>query len=227
MTMQNQSFSWVSYRTELPLPDDMSQAEKIFIASFPPEERMEWSRLTSNIWDERGRMDVVKQADRVVGFAFTEHLDLMGYHYLTYLAVCNKIRGNGLGGWMLGKLMEEATQDGKKGLVFDIEHPFATPREEVRDVRKHRMNFYKRHGARVLTETWDYRVPVGERYVLRHLLAIPAEGGCLPDPENLPELVRAIMLELYQCLPDDPNLQRMLNTLTIPRASEKHVSKAM
>jgi GNAT superfamily N-acetyltransferase len=210
MQVKPDEVEWQSFRTELPFPRDMIEAERIYISSFPPEERMEWASLTSAVWDERGRIDIARYQSHVVGFAFTEHLDLAGYHFLSYLAVTNKLRGFGLGGWMLGKLRQAAEGDGRKGIVFDIEHPAATPREEVQQVRKHRLEFYRRHGAHLLTADWDYRVPLGNRYVKRHLMVLPVNGYGKPSREEIPHLIQLIMTDLYRLSTNDSNLQRMM-----------------
>jgi GNAT superfamily N-acetyltransferase len=210
MKVNPDEVEWQSFITELPFPRDMIEAERIYISSFPPEERMEWASLTSAVWDERGRIDLARYQSHVVGFAFTEHLNLAGYHFLSYLAVTNKLRGFGLGGWMLGKLCAAAEHDGRKGIIFDIEHPGATPREEVKQVRHHRVEFYLRHGAYLLSADWDYRVPLGHRYVRRHLMALPVNGYKAPCRAELSCIVTLIMTELYRLPTNDSNLQRMI-----------------
>jgi GNAT superfamily N-acetyltransferase len=208
--LNSDELEWHSFRSELPFPRDMMEAERIYISSFPPEERMEWASLTSAVWDERGRIDIVRYQNHVVGFAFTEHLDLAGYHFLSYLAVTNQLRGMGLGGWMLRRLLKIAESNGMKGILFDIEHPHATAREEVQKVRRHRLEFYRRHGALLLSADWDYRVPLGSRYVHRHLMVLPASGFAPPSPVDLSVIIAAIMTELYRLPSDDPNLGRMI-----------------
>jgi hypothetical protein len=214
MKVKPDEIEWQTFLSELPFPRDMIEAERIYISSFPPEERMEWASLTSAVWDERGRIDIARYQSHVVGFAFTEHLNLAGYHFLSYLAVTNKLRGFGLGGWMLGKLRQAAEGDGRKGIVFDIEHPAATPREEVQQVRKHRLEFYRRHGAHLLTENWDYRVPLGNRYVKRHLMVLPVNGFHPPCRTELSCIVTLIMTELYHLPATDQNLERMIKCFT-------------
>lgn len=214
MKVNQDDLEWKSFLSELPFPRDMIEAEHIYIASFPPEERMEWASLTSAVWDERGRIDIARYQSHVVGFAFTEHLNLAGYHFLSYLAVTNKLRGFGLGGWILSKLRQAAEGDGRKGIVFDIEHPAATPREEVQQVRKHRLEFYRRHGAHLLTEDWDYRVPLGNRYVKRHLMVLPVNGFEAPCRAELSCIVTLIMTELYRLPTTDQNLERMIKCCT-------------
>jgi len=210
MKVNTDELEWQSFKNELPFPRDMIEAERIYISSFPPEERMEWASLTSAVWDERGRIDIARYQSHVVGFAFTEHLNLAGYHFLSYLAVTNKLRGFGLGGWMLGRLREAAEDDGRKGIVFDVEHPGATPREEVQQVCRHRMEFYRRHGAHLLSADWDYRVPLGNRYIRRHLMVLPVNGYAPPCREELASVVTLIMTELYRLPAADQNLQRMI-----------------
>lgn len=76
--------------------DEIEELEGLYVASFPPEERREWTDVTARA--ARGDLSLygIRLGGRIAGMVTVWHLG--GVEYVEHFAVDPTVRGNGLGG---------------------------------------------------------------------------------------------------------------------------------
>lgn len=127
--------------------DEIEELEGLYVASFPPEERREWTDVTARA--ARGDLSLygIRLGGRIAGMVTVWHLG--GVEYVEHFAVDPTVRGNGLGGRAIDEVVARA---GDRPVVLEVERPGSN------DMASRRIGFYSRHGFKSI-EDFDYVQP--------------------------------------------------------------------
>jgi GNAT superfamily N-acetyltransferase len=139
-------------------PVSVDDVRRIYEEGFPPHQRADFAELTDRRTDDEFAVVLVR-GGQPCGFAMLRPLGGTGWVFLRYFVMDSQQRGQGLGGVLWDMLTAHLRAAGFTLLVFDVDDP-AEPGhgpDEVH-IRSRRINFYERHGARLLPVT-GYRTP--------------------------------------------------------------------
>jgi len=167
------------------------QLRAIYLDSFPSYERADFSYLLNSI--DRGERwcFTAMQDDEILGLAIIVPHVASDIHLLEYLAVSNQVRGRGIGGRLLDSVIATLRLQSALGLLIEVE-PADEGNQAERRWRARRLEFYRRHGARLVEGVPDYRVPMADREgTLRmQLLWLPlVASACAPTGVHLRECI--------------------------------------
>lgn len=114
--------------------EDLWYAERLYLLSFPEDERREVSDWIAYTWSKPEFCNnIIEFAGRKVGFI--SFWDFGGFVYVEHFAMEAAVRGEGLGGMAVETLCRTAG----KPVVLEVELP-------VDDISRRRIAFYERHG---------------------------------------------------------------------------------
>lgn len=115
--------------------EDLSSVKKIYLASFPEEERRPWPDLYARLLSGEIRLDCLRDEDGcIIGFATVWHFP--AFAYVEHLAVDGNARGLGVGGRLLDKVVK------RENVPVIVEVEPAPTGENA----KRRIGFYERYG---------------------------------------------------------------------------------
>lgn len=124
----------LTYEDVLPGQKDLEEVRKLYNASFPEDERMDFEKL-EGMQDSMHRMLAWYDGDEVIGMTFT--FQSVGLTYLSYLCVQPFCRDRGYGSKILSELEKMYAR-----IVIDIERIFTE--KDTEQIR--RRKFYLRAG---------------------------------------------------------------------------------
>jgi len=148
----------------------------LYESSFPPEQRVPVSVHLRTIQsrmqaDENQAWCISADCDgQFVGMAQVAWFPEEQTAYLGYLAVRPDLQGQGLGSLLYHRLLDDLSAYQARLLLFDVECPTMSRRDEDRDLDWRRIRFYQRMGVgllRGLYYSW------GELPLLQYLMAHP------------------------------------------------------
>ena len=109
-----------------------------------------------------------------------------GYVLISFFAVFSEFRGQGIGSAFLKAL--SAMYAHKQALIVEVERPELAKTAKDLDLRRRRINFYKKAGFRLIKgidySVWDVRM---------HLMALPLNSSF----ENIEKHIEIIMYQIY------------------------------
>lgn len=190
----------------------------IYTISFPPGERVEFSKLISDIHSKRHEIYLVQnEQSKLIGFAILALLLSSKVWFGEYIAIAPDYRNQGIG----SELIKFITKDLKErtnaaGLIFEVETEDEGDDEE-KDLRQRRIAFYKRLGANIINCVQDYQMPnlAGEGTLRMRLMWIPLSSGIeKPGGAFLRACIKDIFRKIYDRLPNDAVLHHNLKRLT-------------
>lgn len=172
----------------------------IYLDSFPSYERADFSFLVESIAAGERWLFTATRDDSLLGFAILVPRIARDIHLLEYLAVARNARGAGIGGRLLDGV-RAAIRDAQsaRGILLEVEHDAEGVADE-RALRARRLAFYLRHGARVIDDAPNYRVPLTDRAgTLRmKLLWLPVTADAdVPRGEALRACIAGILRKSY------------------------------
>lgn len=126
-----------------PTAQYIKAAEKLYLESFPPEERRPWQMILSPESHYGPKLQLIVVDGQFAGMVTTWHFDQ--FVYIEHLAVNPGIRGRGVGAELLGVL---SSQVGKP-IVLEVELP-----NEADPMTIRRINFYTRNGFTLLEHNY-------------------------------------------------------------------------
>jgi GNAT superfamily N-acetyltransferase len=183
---------------------------------FSADQRDKTSVVLANIAEGRRDCFVVRgDGQTLLGLAVLQPLKGLDVVLLEYLAVAPTFRDRGIG----GQLFDCVVADYQKttiGIVLQVEAPSAAKGAE-RDVRTRRVEFYRRHGADVVTGAPSYRAPCtrGSGLLRYDLMWRPLGQRVKLSGELLRACVTAILTQSYELPPDGRFVQRTVKRLTL------------
>ena len=122
--------------------------EQLYIKSFPPEERRDWSDIKRLISQDVSpyNIEVIEQNETFVGFISWWNLEQ--FCYIEHFAIEERLRGAGIGTLAIKTFVEKINN----GVVFEVELP------NLNEMAKRRIDLYRRNGF-VAHEMFGYIQP--------------------------------------------------------------------
>ncbi|MET9271213.1 GNAT family N-acetyltransferase [Kribbella sp. NPDC003557] len=190
--------------------DEVDAVRRIYLDSFPERQRERFDDLIGAI--RAGDVDGWVQVDgeTPVGMAIALRFASVDWYFLEYFAVDGSVRGKGYGTALLASLVEQA---GVRRMIFEVEDPNDTTDPDEMAIRRRRIVFYQRLGARLIDGV-DYVVPdvTGTGTEPLRLMWFDADGQNL-DRATLETLVRALYVEGYGLPPSHTLLAAAVKSL--------------
>lgn len=197
-------------------PKHAEQLRAIYLASFPPFERAEFSCLLESIAQHSRWLFAAMRDDDLIGMAVSVPRIASDFYLLEYLAVAQAARGEGTGGILLAHVVATLRALGNvNGMILKVESD-ETGTSDERRLRERRIEFYQRVGARVIECAPYYRVPLADRPgTLRMKLLWLAIGKNVPAPHGakLCECLQGIFEKSYGLASDSALFQANLEEL--------------
>ncbi len=119
----------------------LKKIRKIYEQSFPPNERRTFEKVINLLADKRFYLFAVTFEDEVVGML--SKWDLNTFVYVEHFAVSEEFRNNGLGSYVLQKII----QDESRQIVLEVDFP-----EDELSLK--RIRFYKQFGFSIYSESY-------------------------------------------------------------------------
>ena len=194
------------------------QVSKIYDENFPESESSDFSNLISSVAQGERLLLLAELANNVVGFAFIKPLACRNIYFLEYLAIAQKMQSKGIGGKLLRYIAENLFyQERAKGILLEVE-PAENVSEAEQNIRRRRIEFYRRHGAYIVSQTPSYRVPnlAGSGTLDLKLMYLPLDKTCeLISESELRNCIVSIFVDTYGRSEDDPILKSVLEDLSV------------
>lgn len=200
-------------------PDRRQQAavERIYRASFPPEERAPYEELLRAVREGRRELYLLQSETKVVGFASIAALTGGRVGYLEYFAVARALRNQGLGSQFLQRLWQIFRERRFAGFILEVE-PEDEGTEAERSLRARRIGFYQRNGTNLVSCAPQYVMPRldGQGTLRMRLMWATLEDGGPPKPDGalLRQCIRDIFTRIYSLPEGHLLLQDVLDHLT-------------
>ncbi len=123
-----------------PLPDDMKRAERLYLESFPPEERRPWAQIAHP--RKSAGPELLMISDSAGEFAgFMTIWRFPEFIYVEHFAIEPSRRGTGIGGEAISLLTARETLP----VVLEVERP-----DPEFPLTEKRIQFYARNGFKIL-----------------------------------------------------------------------------
>jgi GNAT superfamily N-acetyltransferase len=182
------------------------QLRAIYLDSFPPHERAEFTLLVDSIAASERWLFTATRGDDLFGFAIIVPHIASDVHLLEYLAVARQARSAGIGGVLLKHSVDAARANGSiAGILLEVEHDDDGDADE-RALRARRIAFYERNGARLIEGVPNYRVPlIGRAGMMRmKLLWLAIDANAQPPRgDKLRECAVGILERSYGVSAED------------------------
>ena len=127
-------------------------------------------------------------------------------------------RNAGLGSRLLQGIAADLALANAAGIIFEVEPPEDGSAEE-QALRRRRIGFYQRNGARIVEGAEGYRMPdqskPGSLRMILMWLPLDQQAEMISG-QDLRDCIVSIYTEDYDREPDDPLLQSILRTLPRP-----------
>jgi GNAT superfamily N-acetyltransferase len=204
-------------------PDDplTGQALDLYQNSFPVEEidpidgiqlgmrrQLEGRPEVNRAW----RFLAAVNCGRVVGMSMYTYYRDTRLAFLFYLATQPDLRGQGLGAWLFRQTRDRLAGDAfdlkglpPLGMCWEVERPEIGQSPDEVELRKRRINFYRRIGAILLDEIEFIAPPIddGQPPVPYYLMYLPVDTQAGPvDKHLLKSVIDSILLYGYDEGPD-------------------------
>ena len=188
-----------------PTAQELAQVEQIYLANFPPDEKMPFQEAADGLVKGWLTVLVARVGEQIAGMAMLNPLPDAPLWYLPYIAVDSSQHGNGIGSrlfqFMLDFLRYETDTE---GLIWEVEPDVPGQPDHPQN---RRIRFYERQGAQLLRRIPNYVMPsmIDENSVVpARLMWCPVRGALREVP--LAEVLRWLRA-LYACsYPDHPGL---------------------
>lgn len=179
---------------------DSSSLREIYLDSFPPHERIDFTSLVASIVSGTRWLYTATDQEQLMGFAISIPRIAADVHLLEYLAVTRYARNGGIGGTLLDNLVDAIrAEDNVSGILLEVETDEEGADAE-RSLRQRRIGFYQRHGARLIECAPHYRAPTdtADQTIAMKLLWLPINSTTEPPRgEKLRECIRGICEKSY------------------------------
>ncbi len=171
---------------------------KLYMNSFPAVERRPIEKLNEMVKnDEKYHLYIVKEDNLVIGFALVYKFTIEKIALLDYMVINDSFQRRGLGSKLLRYCIDSIQSRGFLGLLLEIQLENVDDSDEQK-IRKDRIHFYKKFGARTF-ENVEYYIPPqsGDIAEKMHLMIIPINGLDSFPKKTVENLVRKMHLEIY------------------------------
>ena len=179
---------------------EFKQALRVYSVSFPPISTRPADRIR-NMIDSNGdyHLYVAAQNHFVVGISLLYVFHSLKVGLLDYLAVDSRFQRKGIGSRLLQYTVDRFLREISDpiGLLIELERERDCSREE-QIVRRDRIKFYQRMGARILSDVFYLLPPqCGTNAEEMHLMLMPLRTICSLSKESVIRYIEAIYSEVY------------------------------
>lgn len=186
---------------------EFQEAMKIYVASFPENERRPIASIESTLRGGKGNLIIGQMDDRIVLMSVICPLDGTSFLFGEYLAVAPEFRGRGIGERFIKSIFGLLQDDEFNYILVDIENPY----REVDEAKIRRFKFYKRLGFKELKDMWYTMPPIyGTTSAEMILMAYSRKGDDYLDGKLMSDAIRLIFQKLYNRGADDEFLELIL-----------------
>lgn len=193
-----------------PKAPEFEEFSKIYIESFPPQERPDLETIAHRLTDRISRLFVGKIGDRVVSIALLYALKNPNFVLLDFIGTDSQYRSQGLGTQMMNHL-GETLKSRQIHLIIEVEDPQYSSNFKQGE---RRIAFYRRLGAKILENVPYLLAPfAGETPTKMKLMIWPDYGQPCLSGALLTELIYDIYQNLYDRDRDDPFLNSFINDI--------------
>jgi ribosomal protein S18 acetylase RimI-like enzyme len=189
----------------------------IYAASITPREQKPEDWLRAMVAAPEYRVWIARDAGRVLGFSILFVPPGEGFSLLEYMAVAPEKRGQGFGGELFRRTVEQAVTTQGAGLPVLLEVDSDGEASSDQAVRARRIRFYRRLGC-VKIAGLRYLMPlrgVGPAPEMALMVYGAAPPGHLARGD-LKRWLQTIYEDVYHGSPDDPRIVKMLEPLPDP-----------
>lgn len=134
--------------------EDMGRFRQIYEDNFPDYDRKPMQLFYD--WRDVLRIYIARHDGQCIGFAVTCLFDNCPAAFMSYLAIDRRHQGKGIGSRLLSHVLSRLADDtSAEALIWEVE-----PEESQEDhPSNRRIQFYERHGAKVIAEIQNYQMP--------------------------------------------------------------------
>jgi GNAT superfamily N-acetyltransferase len=193
---------------------DFKEAMGIYLQAFPDNERQPADKIKSRVEHGYYSLIIAKRNKSVAGFSLLFPFIDLNFGLLDYMAVQKEQQGFGIGSKLFDKTFELLRQDIPTSfLLLEVEDPaFGDPLEK--DTRFRRVKFYRKLGAKAVTNFRYLMPPLSGNSPTNMLLMVYMGSKLMAlNPQSLLHIVTAIYSKVYERDEDDPYLGQMLENL--------------
>lgn len=206
------------FYTEIAKTNDIHFAEavKIYLDSFPSNERQPLAIMKRRIEEGRSKLYVGFHQNEIVCIAFLYHFNKSKFVFLDYMAVIEKFRNHKIGCGFFSFLKEKVVS-ADKYLLLEVENYLFGNNT---DQRIKRINFYIRNGAYILKDT-PYLLPSLDNTLPTEmsLMIAPKYSKNYLEKDEIETIFKDLYFELYEKEETDTLLHSILkkipNTITL------------
>jgi GNAT superfamily N-acetyltransferase len=171
---------------------------KLYMNSFPAVERRPIEKLNEMVKnDEKYHLYLVKEDNLTIGFALVCELPDEKVSLLDYMVINDSFQRKGIGSKLLQYCIEVMKSKNFLGLLLEIQLEDVKNSDE-RKIRKDRIRFYKKFGAKTF-ENVEYYIPPQSGNIAEklHLMIIPFNKLDSFPKKSVENFVKKMHLEIY------------------------------
>jgi GNAT superfamily N-acetyltransferase len=189
----------------------------IYAASITPREQKPEDWLRAMVVAPEYRVWIAQDGGRVLGFSILFVPPEEGFALLEYMAVAADRRGQGFGGKLFRRTVEQAAtrQGDERPVLLEVDSDLEASSDQA--VRSRRLRFYRRLACLKIAGL-RYLMPlpgVGPAPEMDLMICRAVPGTHLPRGD-LQRWLQTIYQDVYRVSPDDPRIARMLRPLPDP-----------
>jgi len=202
----------------------LQQLRTIYFSSFPPSERIDFDELIAATAGGMSWLFTARLDGNLVGFATARPMAESGAILLDYLAVAAMWRNQGLGATFLRWLADEfRATSSAVGFLLEVESDeWGT--EEEQQLRRRRIGFYRRNGARLIERLPALPVPsmADDSTLEVKLMWLPLrDEAAEPFGGNLRDCVVSLYATSYGLSAGHPLVQEALAKLAAEKREDR------
>lgn len=188
--------------------NDWNKLVGLYEQAFPVNERQPNQVIANRLEQKECKLYVADMNNTFLGFAILWNFESNEILFLDYLAVDENYRNQGIGKFLMAKLIDEASEN-KYRLLIEIENPNEGGNLEERNSR---YEFYKRFGFKHIAFV-DYMLPPlnGSDPTSMFLLTLPEIF--IEEKDKLCSIIKELYAKVYNRLDDDWCLLQVLKTI--------------
>jgi ribosomal protein S18 acetylase RimI-like enzyme len=187
--------------------DDFKEAMKIYLTSFPENERRPVSSIEKDIKRGQGRLIIGRMDNRVVSMALFHPIKGTPYLFGDYIAIAEEFRSRGIGEQLLKNVFNILNDAEFDHLFGEFENPYFDENE----LKMRRVNYFKRMGMKELKDVRYILPPLQGNLPTEMILMVfsKTDKDCL-DREEVRDMLIRIFKDIYERNEDDEILDLIL-----------------
>lgn len=129
---------------------DLKEFKEIYrkhiIKDFPREERTTLNKFKKRVTRGQEEVYLYEEGEKEKAYIIIANLD--NYVLVTFLAVFEECRGEGIGTKLLKEI--EANFSNRKGILLEVENPQYSTSQDEKEIRQRRIKFYERSNYNIV-----------------------------------------------------------------------------